>query len=308
MSVAAVPAAETALPRGPFRLALAIVVVTIALILMGAMVTSTGSGLAYLDYPLADGKVLSGRALREAPAFFEYFHRVLGALDGLLVVALVVRVYRARTGSPALRTATVGGLVLIVVQGLVGGLGVLENLPVANSATHGTLAQLTIATFAVIAYALSPRWRATAPRAHASAGTGRKLTAAGLALLIVQTMLGAIARHGGPEYETFLWTHVGNAFVVFLLLLVVGSFAVGRFADVPGVRRLSSTLLLLLILQIALGFVALLVRTGKHPENIEHLWRASLISAHVLTGALLTVTASLLAAHVRRGTLRPGAP
>jgi heme A synthase len=307
MSVAAVPAAEAALPRGPFRLALAIVAVTTALILMGAMVTSTGSGLAYSDWPAADGELLSGRALREAPAFFEYFHRAIAGIDGLLVVALVVWVHRARIGTPALRKATIGGLVLIVVQGVVGGAGVLQKLPVANSATHGTLAQLTIATFAVLAYALSPRWAATVPRLHASAGRARALTAVGLALLIVQIVLGAVARHGGPEYETILWTHVGNAFVVFLLLLVVGSFVVGRLADVPGVRRLSSSLLLLLILQIALGFVALLVRTGKHPENIEHLWRACLISAHVLTGALLTVTTALLAAHVRRGTLRPGA-
>jgi cytochrome c oxidase assembly protein subunit 15 len=307
MSVAAVPAAEAALPRGPFRLALAIVVVTIALILMGAMVTSTGSGMAFPDWPLSDGQLMPERALTQAPAFFEHFHRVVGMVDGCLALALTIWVSAARIGTARLRSAVVVGLVLIGVQGLIGGNGVLQNLPVANSATHGTVAQLTIATFAVIAYALSPRWRATVPRAHASAGTGRVLTAVGLALLILQTMLGAIARHGGPEYETFLWTHVGNAFFVFLLLLVVGSFVVGRFADVPGVRRLSSSLLLLLILQIGLGFVALMVRTGKHPENIEHLWRASLISAHVLTGALLTVTASLLAAHVRRGTLRPGA-
>jgi len=56
------------------------------------------------------------------------------------------------------------------------------------------------------------------------------------------------------------------------------------------------------VLQVVLGFVALLVRLGKHPENIEHLWRASLITAHVLTGALLTVTTALLAAHARHGT------
>jgi heme A synthase len=223
---------------------------------MGAMVTSTGSGMAYVDYPLADGKLFSGRALREAPAFFEYFHRVLGALDGMLVVALVVWVHRARIGSPALRKATIGGLLLIVVQGVVGGAGVLENLPVANSATHGTLAQLTIATFAVIAYALSPRWAATVPRPHASAGSARVLTAVGFALLIVQIVFGAVARHA--EDSPLLWVHVGNAFVVFLVLLIVGSFAVGRFGDVPGIRRLSSSLLLLLILQIGLGFVALL--------------------------------------------------
>jgi heme A synthase len=305
MSAAAVPAAEAALSRGPFRLAVAVVVGAIATILMGAMVTSTGSGLAYPDYPLADGQLVPDRAVREGPAFFEYFHRVFAGLTGALVVAVVTVVHLRRIGSPALRKATIAGLVLIVVQAVVGGVGVLQKLPVANSATHGTLAQLTIATFAVIAYALSPRWAATVPRPHPSAGGARVLTAVGLALLIVQIVFGAVARHA--EDSPLLWVHVGNAFVVFLVLLIVGNFAVGRFGDVPGIRRLSSSLLLLLILQIALGFVALLVRTGKHPENIDHLWRASLISAHVLTGALLTVTTALLAAHVRRGTLRPGA-
>ena len=67
-------------------------------------------------------------------------------------------------------------------------------------------------------------------------------------------------------------------------------------------RSLVRTLLILLVFQIALGFGALLVRTGKDPKNIQYLWRALLISSHVLVGAMLTVTTSLLAAHVRRGS------
>ena len=300
MSAPALPTTELPL-RGPFRLAVATVAVSIVLILMGAMVTSTGSGMAFPDWPLSDGQLMPERALTQAPAFFEHFHRVVGMVDGCLALALTIWVSAARIGTARLRNAVVVGLVLIGVQGLIGGNGVLQNLPVANSVAHATLAQLAIATFAVLAYALSPRWRATVPAPHPSARAGRKLAIVGVALLIAQTVLGAIARHANDSRA--LWTHVGNAFAVFLLLLIVSGFAVGRFGAVPGVRRLSQVLLLLLVLQIGLGFTALLVRMGKHPENIEHLWRASLISAHVLTGALLTVTATLLAAHVHRGTV-----
>ena len=123
---------------------------------------------------------------------------------------------------------------------------------------------------------------------------------AGLGIMVVQTVFGAIARHSNSPHA--LWTHVGNAFVVFLMVLIAASLAGGRLASVPGVTGLSRTLMALLVVQIVLGFAALLVRMGKHPENIEHLWRASLISAHVLLGAMLTLVASLLASHVFRGT------
>jgi hypothetical protein len=75
-------------------------------------------------------------------------------------------------------------------------------------------------------------------------------------------------------------------------------------AAVPGLRKLSQVLMTLLFFQLALGFIALLVRNqaGKTPENVANLWTASLISVHVVIGALLTVLAATLAAHIFRAT------
>ncbi len=287
--------------RGPFRLAVALVAVTVLVILKGAMVTSTASGMAFLDWPLSDGQLMPERSLTTLAGFFEHFHRLAGALAGLLAVLLVIATSRSHgLRSPAGR-ASLLGLVLIVVQGVVGGVGVLLNTPVVTSATHGTLAQVTIATFAITAYRLSTRWAVTVPAALPMARGGRRMTTIALGVVVVQTVLGAIARHSGNEHA--LWTHVSNAFVVFFLVLIAASLAGGRLGAIPGVSGLSRWLMGLLVVQIVLGFAALLVRTGKHPENIEHLWRASLISAHVLTGALLTVVSGLLAAHVVRGTV-----
>jgi len=294
---------SAALGRGPFVLAVALVCWTIVVILKGAMVTSTGSGMAYADWPKADGQWLPESSYTTLPGFFEHFHRIAGAIAGLLSLTLVVHLWRCRAMATPGGRASLLGLLLIIVQGLVGGIGVLNNTPVAISSLHGTLAQLTIVTFAIAAYRLSPRWRATVAVAHPSAGSARTMSVVGVVALVVQTYIGAIARHSGNVNA--LWGHVGNALVVFLIVLVASGLAAGRLGNVPGIQKLSKILLWLLVAQLVLGFVALLVRTGKDPKNVEHLWRAALISSHVLTGALLTVTASLLAAHVFRGAARP---
>ena len=122
-------------------------------------------------------------------------------------------------------------------------------------------------------------------------------------------MIGGIARH--TNSSPALWTHVGNSFVVFVAGVIATGFAVGRLRAIPGVSPIARWLALLLILQIVLGFIALLVRNGagKTPENVANLGTAALISVHVLLGTVLTVLAAALWAHVHRGTrpARPGA-
>ena len=55
------------------------------------------------------------------------------------------------------------------------------------------------------------------------------------------------------------------------------------------------------------GCMPLIVRNsaGKTPENVANLGTAALISVHVFLGAMLTVLAATLCAHVFRGTRRP---
>ena len=188
---------------------------------------------------------------------------------------------------------------------LFGGIGVRLELPVFTSVVHGTLAQLTLSTFAWIAYQLSNRYRITGPAPGVAPGSGRKLVLFALAIVVVQTIVGAIARHSNSPHA--LWTHVGNAFVVFLCMTIATAFTIGRMAETPGIRGLARAIVLLLILQIALGFVALAIRNnaGKSPENVADLGTASLISVHVLFGALLTALMASLAAHVFRATRLP---
>lgn len=296
------PAAST---RGPLRLSLVLLVLTTITIVKGAMTTSTGSGLAYPDYPLSDGQLMPESSYTTLPGFLEHFHRLFAASAGLVALAIALWLHFGRLGEPlARRTAWCGGC-LILAQGLFGGFGVLLQLPAVTSITHATLAQLTLATFAWLAYQLSERHRTTLPVRDVPPGSGRSLMLFALLALVVQTVIGAFARHTNSPHA--IWTHVGNSLVVFLVAAIATAFAVGRLGAVPGIRGLARTIVLLLIAQIALGFVALAVRNerGKTPENVENLGAAVVISVHVVLGALLTMLVAALAAHVFRATRTP---
>ncbi len=299
-----VPVAPAA--RGPMRLAIALLVVTTITILWGAMTTSTGSGLVYRTWPDSDGELMPRSSYTTVPGFLEHFHRLFAGSAGLMALSLALWLqFGGRGDARARRTAWFGGC-LILVQGVLGGLGVLLELPPVTSVLHGTLAQLTLATFAWLAYQLSARHRDTRPVASVPPGSGRKLVIAALVVMVVQTVLGALARHTNSPHA--LWTHAGNALVVFLLATLATAYAVGRLGAAPGVKGLARAIVTLLLLQIALGFTALGIRNaaGKTPANVANLGTAAVISAHVLIGALLTVLVATLAAHVFRATRTPG--
>ena len=60
---------------------------TLVLIFVGALVTSTGSGLAVPDWPLSFGQVFPPMV---GGVLFEHGHRLVAALVGLLTVTLMV--------------------------------------------------------------------------------------------------------------------------------------------------------------------------------------------------------------------------
>lgn len=274
----------------------------VALIALGGMVTSTGSGMAFADWPLANGSLWP--AEMGLDGLFEHCHRILGALVGLIALTLAVWVgLRERRGW--LRKLTVGALGLVVVQGILGGRGVLQGLPVANSVAHGVLAQLTLCTFVTVAFALSPAWERRVPTPPETARIARWLSAIAVVLIITQILVGAVARHGGST--TALWTHVVLAMAVALGVLFSSSYCSGRLEAVPGVRQNTRWILGILAAQLLLGFTALAVRNGKDPGNIHFLGRSALITSHVVVGSALALTATLLLLRVFRNLDAPSA-
>lgn len=293
-------AALPAPPRGLYHFSLWVVVAVLVLIKVGALVTSTNSGLAYVSWPLADGQVWPADINTQGK--WEMGHRYVGMVIGLLTIALALAV-RTFDPRPWLARVSYGLLALVCVQGAIGALGVFQNLPVWNSASHGVLAQVILCGFAFVTFALSPAWRERHRGRTAEVKTARKLAVFALGLVFGQVLVGALARHAKTVEGgwSLVWLHVSLALFVSFAILVAASYASGRFRHVPGLSKLTRAGLGVLLAQIALGFATLAVRGGgKWTAAPEDLGRALVISGHVVCGSLLALGSTLLVARVWR--------
>src|SRR5712692_6770229 len=136
------------------RLAWTAATFTYLLIILGAIVRITGSGLGCGEHwPLCNGKLLPPLDL---PTMIEYGHRLVAAAVSGLVTALAAYAWWLRKGAGSGerytpdRTAYVA-LALLVVQVLLGAVTVKLRLPPWTVILHLGTAMLLLATLIVIA-------------------------------------------------------------------------------------------------------------------------------------------------------------
>jgi heme A synthase len=136
----------TAPSQGFRRLALATVVATFLLVILGGFVRVSDSGLGcgpggsgFHGWPLCQGDVVPGADLNTV---VEYSHRTVASAVGLLTLSLFVLALR---GYPQLRLATGLAFGGVVMEGLLGALTVEKNLEEELVAAHLGLAMLILA-------------------------------------------------------------------------------------------------------------------------------------------------------------------
>jgi cytochrome c oxidase assembly protein subunit 15 len=286
------------------RFAVGLVVAIFLLIKLGAMVTSTNSGMAYSTWPDAHGYWLWPKDAGLDGAL-EHSHRLLGALVGIYAIALVVWVMR-KDSRPKVKRLTISLLVLIVVQGLLGALRVLENTdyPFLFAMIHGLLAQVILCLAAYVAYCLSTSWISRSVEDAGQVKRLRSLAVFALGMVTLQVVLGVVFRHTENVYAK--WIHVGFALFVSMAILVAFGYCMGKFSSIPGFRRMSRVSLGILAGQVLLGFITLMVRRPKEVADTESLGRALVQSAHVVLGASLFVVVTVLVARSYRNLVPRG--
>lgn len=278
------------------------------LLIAGALVTSHGAGLSVPDWPTSYGWLNPFAVPMIGNVFYEHGHRMVATFVGILTTIEAVWLWRTAE-APQLRKLAVWLFVLVVVQGLLGGLTVKLFLPPAVSIAHGMIAQSFFCLSIATAFRLSREWRATTVRAGAGARALVTTARVAAAAVFVQLLLGAIVRHtwkkelpddafpsrfadllppfGAPPVNGALaraiLLHGSFAGVVALALLFAAGFVLRRHRGERRLVRPALALALLVPAQIGLGLLTFATHTNPN-----------VTASHVVTGATILGVAVFL--------------
>ncbi len=258
-------------------------IATFLLLIAGGLVTSTDSGLAVPDWPLAYGMWFPPMV---GGILYEHGHRMIAAVVGLMILALAVWLRRVESRRWVRRLGD-AALAAVVVQALLGGLTVLLLLPPVVSIAHACLGQIVLCLVAALAYGISSRWVPAVSLDGRAGATLRLLGLAVGALAALQLVLGAVIRHTGYAVLAHI---VGAVSLALVTLLAAGRVSVHRqrlASAAPHAWRLAA----LVGAQLLLGFAV-----------FAHRGMLALRTAHQATGALILAQAMLLAWEVVRAT------
>lgn len=257
------------------------------LIWAGGLVTTTKAGMAVPDWPGTYGYNMflypwTTWFFGPWDLFIEHGHRLLGSLAGIWCLVLVATTWIGRTAT-SVRMLALGALGLVIVQGIMGGVRVL-NVDREIARIHGCLGPAFFAYLMGLAVVTSRWWQNVAQRTfwtrepHGADGTSlgsfsnlenfrtgllvlkrlksqRFLTLVVFCLAYAQLVLGASMRHisesADPSYfRVIVWFHVLGAFCT---AMAAGALWLAARCPTPGLSRPRWILLGLVGLQISLG-------------------------------------------------------
>ena len=305
------------------RAALMVACATFPLIWVGGLVTTYDAGMAVPDWPSTFGYNLflyPWQSWLAGPwdLFIEHGHRQIGALVGLLAIFLVVTTWG--DSRRWLRVLSIVALLMVIVQGLLGGQRVLlDDRRIAQ--LHGCVGPLFFA-FAAMLTTFTSRWW-TKPTTGAPVDDNRRSVrnlrrlsiAAWIAfgLAVGQLVLGSQLRHGVEYSSAAVFRSAVVFHIVFACGLALQVFVLGiksMRARVGG--RIGLMLIALVACQLALGVGTWAVKYGwptlladvfplpAFTVQAESMWQSLTVTAHVAMGSLILALTGTLAVRLMR--------
>ncbi len=261
--------------------------------------------------------------------FFELRHRVLGALIGIASLLIVLAAWKTEK-RPWVRKMSYWLLILVVIQGILGGLRVhavsspsfkevmdqffsfLGKMDpgtagrIAFAMVHALMAQITLLLFLVLAIVTGKTWwRLHAGRSKAQLKQLGRFAWASALLLFVQLLLGAFVRHATfpvalEPVTTILVLHILLAIGIAAMVTLTFFHAARNFWDEPFLRRPMKLAIICLFLQLVLGVGAWL--SVKAYGTYSDLVGIPIIirGAHLLNAGILLLALSQLAFRAKR--------
>jgi heme a synthase len=281
------------------KLALATLLATFVLIIVGGVVRVSDSGLGcgpagsgFHGWPFCNGDVVPGVDLN---SIVEYTHRVLAVVVGFMMLALVVMAWR-RYREYRLVTGVL--LVLVGIQGALGGLTVEENLEEIYVAAHLGLAMLLLGLLLYL-------WRSTRGAEPEDGGPGIRVLAIAATALVFCTIvaggyMAGTQNYGRADYQLGQGAHhaCGKQFPACNGEFM--PFGKAELVDIHLTHRAFMYLASILV-------IALVVTALRRGVAVSYAWvLLGLLGAQILVGALnvwLEEYELLILLHLALGTL-----
>jgi heme a synthase len=293
---------ESDIPSWYRGYALTVLLATAILIWWGAAVTTEHVGMAVPDWPLSFGSVNPKGWWENVPVRLEHGHRLLAGLVGLLTFGLCAGAWLS-SRHRNLRLATTIAVILVILQGVLGGVRVLR-VSDTFGIMHGCLGQSFFCLLLLIVL-MAHEWGGTSlVVANQRQRTLRTAAAALFACVFIQLILGAVLRHtqrfqladqgllltGRTWFPGFdrldllvLFLHKWWALVVTGLIGGVVLGPMRQVRDHRFARAVSNLIASAVVVQVTLGVGVIL--TGKS------FW---VTNFHVINGQLLLAGSFLL--------------
>ena len=269
------------------------------LIIAGALVTSNDAGLAVPDWPTSFGSWY-----RIPPMVggvkYEHGHRMIAQFVGLLTIIFAVWTQRKEPRS-WMRKLGWAALGLVIFQGILGGLTVKMLLPWYVSSAHAMFAQTFFSLVILLTVFTSRRWIERQPESVVDTGrvSLRALSIAAIIVVYAQLFMGAAFRHGGMHFLPHL---IGALFATIILFWASLRSMIG-FPTVKPIRGAGIAIIVLLVLQLGLGFGAYLTRIEWGKDAVQPMpAMVATTVAHVAIGAVLLAHCFMLAVQAFRNT------
>lgn len=308
----------------PFILCLIALAWSGVLLFAGGFTTSIGAGMAFLDWPLSDGSLNPEGWTRQPDQLAEHSHRLAGKVIGLLsiLIAVVFKFYEHR---PEVRRLAYALVLLVIFQGLLGGLRVLldtQNIHTESNwiaqtfaISHAIGAQVVLLLLTSITVLRAPFWLRS-ESGPSSQSRPAKVRWAGwitLVLIAVSILFGAIMRHSGAALaiSTFpaaaadgswwpdssspaVWIHFLHRTLGIVASIGIAWHAIVLWRDDQSpwqAKALAGVPVVLVLFQIWLGILILETHRNPHVTTI-HMLNGAVILAALWASLLCTYRSS----------------